>query len=218
MSNETLDASAILFDMDGTIVDSIPRVEAFWFLFAERYGLDPTGMLDFAHGRQAAETIRHYLGPDVDPNEVIAALRAAPGVEGVPVTEIPGARRLFDQLADARVALVTSAGRDVAIQRVADAGLPMPAAAVFAEDIAVGKPAPDCFERGAELLGVPPGECIVFEDSEAGIRAGIASGAQVIVVGGHVSVTTAGLPRVPDLTPVSAAVHADGTIRLTIAT
>ncbi len=129
------------------------------------------------------------------------------------VKEIPGARRLLDGLADARVAVVTSAPRALAEVRMAAAGVRIPEVLVSSEDVTRGKPDPEGYLTAASRLGVAPTDCLVIEDAEAGIRAGLASGARVLVVGSHSSATADPLPHVADLTRV-AATAVDGGIRL----
>jgi sugar-phosphatase len=99
--------------------------------------------------------------------------------------------------------VVTSAPRQLVVRRMAEAGLPLPEVIVPADEIAHGKPHPDGYLRAAQRLGVPAPECVVFEDAEPGLRAALAAGARVVVVGGLVSDLTEGLERVPDLTGVT---------------
>ncbi|MGH1527001.1 HAD-IA family hydrolase [Leifsonia sp. L25] len=204
-------AAGFLFDMDGTLVDSTAVVEQVWTAFCERHGIDPAAMLAFAHGRQAADTIAHFL-PDLSEGERAELLRELVAEELTRtdgIVEVPGAAALVSRLvADgASVAVVTSAPRELAITRLRAAGVPVPEVLVAAEDVERGKPDPQAYLLAAERLGVPISECVVFEDAEAGLAAGIASGARVIVVGGHESAITAELPRLAhytDFTTISA--------------
>lgn len=205
--------SAVLFDMDGTLVDSTAAVEAVWAEFADRYGLDLDEVLRFSHGRLTIDSVTHFLPAGLDPLEATAVLDAQELARLEGITEIPGAAAVLRDLVGAPVAVVTSASRELAQRRMQAAGLVAPALIVAAEDVRTGKPAPEGYLRAASLLGVAPDDCVVFEDAEAGLQAAVASGARVVVVGGHSSPTTADLPRVPDFTMVSAS-HRDGRIRL----
>ncbi|WP_241704485.1 HAD-IA family hydrolase [Leifsonia shinshuensis] len=193
-----------LFDMDGTLVDSHAVVEAVWTEFCERHGLDPRVVISFAHGRQAGDTVAHFL-PALS-RETRAELVSGLVVEEVTrtdgIVEVPGARRLLAALAErgAPVAIVTSAPRELAIARLNAAGVGIPDVLVAAEDVERGKPDPSCYLLAAQRLGVPIAGCVVFEDAEAGLAAGVASGGRTVVVGGHVSATTDGLERIRDYT------------------
>jgi sugar-phosphatase len=193
-------ASGVLFDMDGTLVDSTAVVESTWTRFGQSRGIDPAEILAFSHGRQAISTIQHFL-PDLDRDEqlrIAAELVAEESASSEGISEIPGAAAFVDRLlaAGVPVALVTSAPRDLATGRMAAAGLTMPTAFVPSEDVEHGKPHPDGYLRGAALLGVDASDCVAFEDAPAGLESAIASGATTVVVGPHESDVTAGLHRV----------------------
>ena len=198
---------------NGTLVDSTEVVELLWARFADRYGVDLVTLLAYAHGRQTRDTIARFLPSGHDADAVTAAFEEVELVTTDGVKEIPGARRLLDGLADARVAVVTSAPRALAEVRMAAAGVRIPEVLVSSEDVTRGKPDPEGYLTAASRLGVAPTDCLVIEDAEAGIRAGLASGARVLVVGSHSSATADPLPHVADLTRV-AATAVDGGIRL----
>lgn len=203
---------AVLFDMDGTLVNSTPVVERVWIEFAERYQLDAAEVLTYAHGRQTRDTVTRFLPAGNDPDLVTAELQHSELTDLEGIIEIPGAASLFAQLPPAGVAVVTSASRDLAEARLRAAGVPVPAVMVCASDVSRGKPDPEGYLQAARRLGVAPESCLVLEDAEAGVRSGLASGARVIIVGGHQSDATADLPRVPDLTAVSATSAAAGIV------
>ncbi len=208
-----LTALAVVCDMDGTLVDSTAVVEAVWAEFADRYGVDVDEVLRYAHGRQCSDTVAHFLPAGHDPVAATAHVDAQEldHLEGI--VEVPGAAAFLDSLRGRPVAVVTSASRALARRRMRAAGVPVPDVLVAAEDVTSGKPSPEGYLRAASLLGVDPAECVIFEDAEAGVRAAGASGGSVVVVGGHVSATTQGLPRLADFTDLSVSTR-DGRIRL----
>lgn len=209
----TIDVDAVLFDMDGTLVDSTSVVERLWQQFATRFDIDFGELLAYAHGRQTQDTIARFLPAGHDRAAVTADFERRELVETRGIVEVPGARQLLDTLSSSPVAIVTSAPRALAEARLAVAGIPMPEALICAEDVVRGKPDPEGYETAARRLRVAPERCLVVEDAEAGIRAGIAAGARTLVVGRHQSETTRPLPRVLDLTSVTATTS-DGHIRL----
>lgn len=193
-------ASGVLFDMDGTLVDSTAVVEGAWGRFGAQHGIAPETILAFSHGRQTIDTVRHFL-PDLpfDEQRRLADDLVADEVENTHgIVEIPGAGAFVSRLVDAGVpvALVTSAPRDLAVNRMRAASVHVPAALVTSEDVEHGKPHPDGYQRGAALLGVRPEDCVAFEDAPAGLEAAIASGATTVVVGALRSDITDGLFRV----------------------
>jgi len=175
-----IDCSAILFDLDGVLVDSTAYIEQQWRDWAISKGLDPAPFLQFCHGRRAVETIR-LAAPQLDPEAEVAAFRQ-PAVDEVTLPAIPGARELLAVLPEGRWGVVTSGARRFALARLAAAGLPEPQVLVSAEDVREGKPSPEGYLRAAQLLATPPGSCLVIEDAPPGIEAARAAGATVVAL------------------------------------
>ncbi|ROS48945.1 HAD-IA family hydrolase [Frigoribacterium sp. PhB24] len=214
----TLTCRAIVFDMDGTLVDSTAVVERIWGDFAAEHELDVVELLAFAHGRQTHDTVRRFLPrlPEGEARALTDGLQAVEAGARDGTVEIPGAAAFLATLPGDRVALVTSANHDLARSRMAEAGVPWPALVLASEQVAVGKPAPDGYLLAAELLGVDPADVVVFEDAAAGLEAARASGASVVVVGDHDGPAADGLPRVSGYEDVSVSVRDDGTLELTL--
>ena len=173
---------AFLFDMDGTLLNSIAAAERVWAAWARRHGLDVEAFLGTIHGVRAIDTINRQALPGVDAQAEARGITEAEieDVEGV--LAIPGAVAFLQSLPAHRWVVVTSAPKALALRRMHAAGLVPPAVMITAEDVASGKPDPACYLLGAQRLGVPIGECLVFEDAPVGIRAGEAAGADVLVV------------------------------------
>ncbi|AZF32944.1 Putative phosphatase YfbT [Pseudomonas sp. R4-35-07] len=173
---------AFLFDMDGTLLNSIAAAERVWSRWAERHGLDVQAFLTTIHGARAIDTITRQALPGVDPEAEAAWITEAElnDVEGV--VALAGAVAFLNRLPADQWALVTSAPKALALRRMQAAGIAMPAVMVTAEDVASGKPDPACYVLGAQRLGVPVQDCLVFEDATVGIRAAEAAGADVMVV------------------------------------
>ena len=177
-----LRCKALLFDLDGVLVDSQAVVERTWRRWAQRHRLDPDAILRAAHGRRTSDTLKDaapHLAPHTIDSEV-AWLDASElaDVEGLRV--VPGANHLLSALPATRWAIVTSCGRALAQRRLASVGLPEPEVLVVSEDVTQGKPAPDGYRLAAARLGYDAGSCVVFEDAPAGVAAGRAAGARVI--------------------------------------
>jgi sugar-phosphatase len=174
--------SAFLFDMDGTIINSIASAERIWGDWARRQGLDVEKFMPTMHGARGIDTIRNLNLPGVDPAAESAAIEKAEIADVAGVVAISGAIDFLASLPPERWAIVTSSPIALARARLEAAGIPFPRFIVTAEDVKVGKPNPQCYILGAERLGVSPSECLVFEDDAAGIRAGEAAGADVMVI------------------------------------
>lgn len=187
---------AALFDMDGTLVDSTAAVEVVWTELADRYGLDAAEILSVAHGVRAVDTMRRFV-PEDEVAEAVAILeeRELGMMDGV--VEVPGAIEHLRALG-IPYAIVTSAAPALAHARLAAAGIPLPEVLITAVDVTQGKPSPEGYLLAAQRLGVPIVDCVVYEDAEAGILAGLAAGADVVVVGTWESETTRGLERIAD--------------------
>jgi sugar-phosphatase len=173
---------AFLFDMDGTILDSIAAAERVWSVWAMRHGIDVDKFLPTIHGMRASETMRRQNLANVDIAAEAAWLTQAEidDVEGI--VQIPGAATFLAALPANRWAIVTSSPRRLALRRLEAAGLPVPAMMVSGEDVENGKPAPDCFLLAARRLGLDPADCLVFEDAPAGIAAAEAAGTGLAVI------------------------------------
>jgi sugar-phosphatase len=210
-----LTARALLFDMDGTLVDSHAVVERIWGTFADRFGLDVAEILATSHGVRMVETIREHAPAGTDADAVTRELGVIEIADTDGIVPVPGAAEFLAKLPATSVALVTSATLPLAASRMEAIGAPMPGVVVTAEDVERGKPAPDPYLRAAELLGVAPEDAIVFEDAEAGIRAGLAAGMRVVVVGDWRSATTETLPRIANYNDIGVSV-AEDVLRLAI--
>ena len=174
-------ASALLFDLDGVLADSTRSVVRAWSAWARRVGLEPDELLPKVHGRRAIETIR-AARPDLDAEAELATLVADEATDNHDTEEIPGARALVSALPAEAWAIVTSGLREVATARLVAAGIPIPRVMITAESIERGKPDPDCYLRGAQALGVAPGECIVVEDAPIGATAARGAGMRLIAL------------------------------------
>lgn len=174
--------AALLFDMDGTILNSIAAAEDVWGRWASSKGLDVPVFLKTIHGVRASETVAKLRLPNIDPEAEAAKITQAEIAATDGVVEIPGAGELLRSLPEDKWAVVTSAPLDLARSRMAAAGLPLPKFMVTAEDVSNGKPDPECYFRAAEMLDVRIKDCLIFEDAEAGIQAAENAGAEVVVV------------------------------------
>lgn len=174
--------AAMLFDMDGTLLSSIEAAERVWTRWAAQFGIDARTFLHGIHGQRAVDSVRQLNIPGVDPVAEANAITLAEieDVEGV--RAIPGAQEFVSKLPKDRWAIVTSAPRALAVRRLAAAGLSPPSVFITAEDIPRGKPDPACYQLAACQLGWTADNCLVFEDAAAGIRAGEAAGAPVVVI------------------------------------
>lgn len=169
----------MLFDLDGVLIDSTPAVERVWRRWAIEHGFEPAEAVRRAHGRPSLTTVREYL-PDADhvaENRVVEQ-REIEDLEGV--VPLAGAAELLAALPRDRWAIVTSCTRPLAKVRLRAAGLPRPLHLVTSTDVRNGKPAPEPYLQGAAMLQFAPQDCVVVEDSPAGIRSGKSAGARVI--------------------------------------
>ncbi|WP_082683209.1 sugar phosphatase [Entomohabitans teleogrylli] len=175
-----------LFDLDGTLVDSLPVVERAWRQFADRHAISHDELLAFIHGKQAITSIRHFLAGQSEEaiQREFLALEKVESEDTDGITALPGAIALLETLNSIGVpwAIVTSGSVPVATARRRVANLPMPEVLVTAERVQRGKPEPDAYLLGAELLGLSPQECVVVEDAPAGVASGLAAGCRVIAV------------------------------------
>lgn len=171
--------SALLFDLDGVLIDSTPAVTRVWRRWALAHKFNPDEVVARAHGRPSLTTVREYL-PDADheaENRNVERLEME-YLEGV--APLPGARELLEHLPENRWTIATSCTRPLAEVRLRAAGLAIPERLVTSSDITNGKPHPEPYLKAANLLGYPAGACVVVEDAPAGIQAGRAAGARVI--------------------------------------
>jgi sugar-phosphatase len=171
--------AAVLFDMDGTLIDSMAHDERLWTRWAERHGLDPESILTVSHGRRTIETIRE-VAPHLATEEEFAWFGEQELVDLEGIRAVDGASALLRALPPNSWALVTSAPRRLAEVRMECAGLALPAVVVSADDVHHGKPHPEGVLRAASLLHAAPAECLVIEDTPAGIQAAHAAGMRAL--------------------------------------
>jgi mannitol-1-/sugar-/sorbitol-6-phosphatase len=172
---------ALLFDMDGVLVDSTPAVARVWTAWANRYGLEPDQVVRQAHGRPSIATIRELL-PSADHHAEDLAIQKAEIEDLEDVVALPGTIELLSALPADRFAVVTSATHALAVVRLRAAGFAIPKHLVTSSDIQRGKPDPEPYLRGAQILGLSPSDCMVIEDAPAGIQSGKAAGSRVLAL------------------------------------
>ncbi|GAB1329822.1 HAD-IA family hydrolase [Streptomyces sennicomposti] len=208
-------ARALLLDMDGTLVDSNAVVERIWRRWADRHGLDGDEVMKVVHGRQGHASMALLLPhrPAEQNHAENARMLAEETSDMDGVVPVPGAPEFLAALRGVPHALVTSADVGLSTARMAAAGLPLPDVRVTAESVGASKPDPEGFLKGAAELGVAPADCVVFEDSGAGIAAGRAAGMRVVGIGPRAAYHRPDAV-VPDLTRVRVDPAADGTVRL----
>jgi sugar-phosphatase len=172
---------AILFDLDGVLVDSTASIEEAWRMWASRHGLDSSAILRVAHGRRALETVR-LVAPHLDAATEVAELVAHEARTTIGLAVAPGARALIEQLPPSCWAVVTSGVRAVAEHRLRTVGLPIPDVMMCADEVVHGKPDPEGFLAAAARLGAPPPACVVVEDAPPGLDAAHAGGMRAVAV------------------------------------
>ncbi|MFF4581062.1 HAD-IA family hydrolase [Streptomyces sp. NPDC001373] len=212
-----LTARALLLDMDGTLVNSDAVVERCWRAWALSHGLDPQKALTVVHGRQGYATMALLLpGRPMELNHTEnAEMLARETADTDGVVPVAGAPEFMAAISRLPHALVTSADAALAGVRMTAAALPMPDVRITAESVGASKPDPEGFLKGAAELGVDPADCVVFEDSGAGIAAGLAAGMRVVGTGPRAAAHGPTV-HVDDLTSVRVEALADGSIRLTL--
>jgi mannitol-1-/sugar-/sorbitol-6-phosphatase len=213
----TLTTRALLLDMDGTLVDSGPAVQRVWRAWALEHGLDGDRVMEVVHGRQGFASMAILLPdrPMEQNHEENARMLVRETVDTDGVAAIGGAASFLASLGGLPHALVTSADEALARARMGAAGLALPPVVVTAEHVTLSKPDPEGFLLGASLLGRAPEECVVFEDSEAGVAAGLAAGMRVVGVG-RATAAYGATVSVDSLEQVTVLAEADGTLVVTV--
>jgi sugar-phosphatase len=181
----TVKFAGILFDMDGVLVSSIGSVNRSWRKWAEHYGLPNPETFQIEHGTRAVDTIVK-LKPDLDVAEGLQLIEDLEMDDVADLKVLPGARALLESLPSERWAIVTSATNRLLLGRLKAAELPVPERFISGDMVERGKPDPEPYRRGAELIHSPASECLVVEDAPSGVGAGIAAGCRVLgVLGTH---------------------------------
>ena len=177
----TLECDGVLFDLDGVLVDSARVVVRTWHTWARTKGLDAERFTEIAHGRRPAETIR-LIAPDLDAESEAAELERLEANDTDGILQIEGALELLRSLPEGSWTVVTSGSRALASGRMRHVGLPLPERFVTADDVSSGKPHPEAYLKGAEILGASPKTCVVIEDAPAGVQSAKAAGMRVVAV------------------------------------
>jgi sugar-phosphatase len=178
-------AEGILFDMDGVLISSIESAVRCWRRWAKRYGVPNAEEFEIPHGVRSIDIVK-MLRPDVDPQEGLRVIEDMEVEDVADLQVLPGVKVLLESLPLERWAIVTSATRRLLLARLKAAGLPVPERIISAEMVERGKPDPEPYRRGAELLGFRPEECVVVEDAPSGVGAGKAAACRVLgVLGTH---------------------------------
>ena len=216
-SGTTIEARALLFDMDGTLVDSREVVERIWKRWCEENDIDWHYVLPRLHGVRMLDSVMMFVKPGMDVEAVYERLyrEELEDVEGI--VPIPGAPRLLAALPPEMWTVVTSADTPLAVARLGAAGIAPPARMVTGEMVAKGKPDPEGYLLGAMRMHAAPIDCVVFEDAKAGIDAGLAAGARVIAIAGdHPGEVPGNVEWVKDLTALRFDGTHDGKVRLIV--
>jgi sugar-phosphatase len=178
-------AKGILFDMDGVLVSSIESVVRSWRLWAKRYDVPNAETFEMPHGVRAKDIIKTLL-PDVDLQEAVRVIEDIEVEDVADLRVLPGVKTLLAGLPPERWTIVTSSTQRLLLARLGAARLPVPERLISGDMVERGKPDPEPYRRGAELLGFRPEECVVVEDAPSGVRAGKQAGCRVLgVLGTH---------------------------------
>ena len=201
---------AILFDMDGTLVDSTECVERQWRRWAQRHGLELEPILRMSHGRTTAETIR-LVAPHLATEEEIRSFDVAEVEDIEGLKAVRGAIAFVSAVPQDRWAVVTSAPRKLARVRLERVGIPLPRWMVCADDVKRGKPHPEPYLSAASRVGYPPQSCLAIEDARAGVEAARAAGMQVLGITTTMSREELGVPCVRDFEELQ--LRVDGAVK-----
>ncbi|MDR6936707.1 HAD-IA family hydrolase [Luteibacter sp. 3190] len=200
-SGTVIEAQALLFDMDGTLIDSRVVVEKIWKRWCDENGIDWHTVLPRLHGVRMRDSVEMFAKPGMDVEAVYQRLyrEEVEDVDGI--VPIPGAVELLASLPPEAWTIVTSADTVLAKARLGAAGIVPPPRMVTGEIVTLGKPDPEGYLLGARRMGADPKDCLVFEDAKAGIDAGLAAGARVIAIAGdHPEEVPPNVEWVTDLT------------------
>ncbi|SAL95790.1 hypothetical protein [Absidia glauca] len=169
----------IVFDLDGTMIDTTPLVIKHWYAFAEEHGLDPVKILATSHGRRTIETLGEWVPEKATPEIVdFYEQRLADETDGL--TVLPGVMALLDSIPLGKWGVCTAGTSYMAVKRLKQCHIPVPESLSTGDKVERGKPDPEGYLKATEILGVSPSDCLVFEDAPAGVRAGKAGGMKVI--------------------------------------
>jgi len=194
----TFSCAAILFDLDGVLVDSTPCVTRIWRAWAREHGLDAEYVVHVAHGRPTIATVRE-VAPHLDAQWETERIEQREINDSDGLRVLPGAKELLAALPPERYTIVTSGTRPLATRRLQVDGLPVPATMITADDVRNGKPDPEPYLAGARALGCEPKRCLVFEDAPSGIRA--AKSAGMVAIGVLTGAEAEGLSQADAITP-----------------
>jgi sugar-phosphatase len=180
-----VETKGLLFDMDGVLISSIGSVVRCWRRWAEIYDVPNAETYTVPHGVRAIDIVKS-LRPDIDPQEGLRVIEDMEIEDMADLKVLPGVKKLLESLPLERWAIVTSATRRLLLGRLEAAGLPIPERIISGDMVERGKPDPEPYRRGAELLGLRPEDCVVVEDAPSGVGAGVAAGCRVLgVLGTH---------------------------------
>jgi sugar-phosphatase len=184
----TVETKGLLFDMDGVLISSTGSVVRCWQRWCKLYGMPNAEQFQVPHGTRAVDIVR-MLKPEFNEAQVAEGLHTIEELELADTADLkvlPGVKALLERLPLERWAVVSSATRRLLVGRLAAAGLPVPERVISGDMVVRGKPDPEPYRRGAELLGYAPAECIVVEDAPSGVGGGVAAGCRVLgVLGTH---------------------------------
>lgn len=183
---KTIETEGLLFDMDGVLISSIGSVSRCWRQWAVMYDIPNAEKFNVPHGQRAIEIVK-MLRPDIDAEEGLRVIEDLELADTADLKVLPGVKALLESLPAERWAIVTSATHRLLLGRLKAAGLRVPSRIISADMVEHGKPDPEPYLRGAELLGLTPANCVVVEDSPSGVGAGRRAGCRVLgVLGTHV--------------------------------
>lgn len=182
MSNDLGERSfaAVIFDMDGTLVDSTPAVVRSWMTWAQERGIPAERLLGW-HGVPAASIVSALVPPE-EVDDALARITELEVGDVADIVVLPGVLDAFDALVGAHFAIATSCTRDLADARIGAAQLPSPEVVVTVDDVTHGKPDPEPFLTAAARLGVDPADCLVVEDAPMGLQAARSAGCATLAV------------------------------------